>query len=319
MRVSTLNAWEQVSCLAGWDELVEESGASPVSTRSYVIPWWREQGKGRLCCVIAEEGDRLVGLLLAYEQPLFPGRWEVRCLGHGPGAVHRVLAPPHRTDVVEALWDGLLGDSRRQLHMHGLEDVPSSTPSGAFAERARTIAARPLTELDLDGPGDAADPIEPIETVSSIDIVRASTPDAVPRLWPEFIGHPDDDPTGGSGPSATSFALSMLDATARRGGLSIHAARSGSDLIAVSIGLHTGSVAAVWGPLVHRRLDGVPAPHAVDRLLLDDVVAEARRRGAHRLILDGDRGPGWRPLRLIGVTTVVPPQVPERVARWLHR
>jgi len=323
VRVSTLNAWDQVSGLPGWDDLVDLSGASAYSARSYVIPWWRELGTGRLCCVVAEEDDELVGLLLAYEVPLFPGRWNVRCLGHGDGAVHQVLAAPGRTDVAEALWEELLAEPRRQLRMEDLVDLPSSRPHGAHAARARTTHCRPRAVLDLadeatgdskrDGPGP-----EP-GGAAHIDIIRASTPGAVAQLWPQFIGQLSGHWLVESGPGGTSFALSMLDATARRGGLTIHAACRGSELVSLSICLYHGSTAALWDPVVHRHEDQVPATRPVDRLLLDDVIAEARSRGSQRLIVDGGRGPEWRPLPLVGVETTVPAQLPERISRWLHR
>ena len=318
MKISVLTHWEQICGLGGWEDLVIHCGASPYSSPTYVIPWWREFNKGRLCCVTAEEDEQLVGLLLAYELPLFPGRWEVELLGSGNGEVHQVLVAEDRSDVTESLWEALLGDPRRQLRLRDLVEVPSSAPLETQAGRARITSSLPRRVIDIVDEQRADDEGQTQESAHSIDIVRARTPEAVQSLAPDFLEHQSKGQTNDFGPRYAAFVLSMLDASARRGVLSIHTVREDGEVAAVSICLHGGSVSAVWGPSVRRR-DGVSVPPSLCELLVRDVTREAQSRGAERLILQGDRLiNGSRPFRLLDVEALVRPRLPERVSGWLH-
>src|SRR5437763_580018 len=87
---------------AEWTALADRAGARAFGYPFWCLPWFRRLGRGRPLVVTGRVDDELVALAPFHQRGL--GGGVVRFLGHGLGAVSRVLLAPGHEAAAEALW-----------------------------------------------------------------------------------------------------------------------------------------------------------------------------------------------------------------------
>ena len=135
VRVGRITDADELHALtAEWTALADRAGARAFGYPFWCLPWLRRLGRGRPLVLTARVGDELVGLAPFHRRGL-AGAGIVRFLGHGLGAVSRLLLAPGHEGAADALWRTALAASRFAELLEYDGNAPALDGLGASGRR----------------------------------------------------------------------------------------------------------------------------------------------------------------------------------------